>query len=415
LSRSQKPRNRGAQSSRACLARSVGVFAGLPVLWRFVIEFAADRAATNKVAYDICKPQAPRSFLAGCMPHTLSHVGEKAVLLILRAFTLGLTAMTHSTNARSCFKRHFDETMQRFNKVRWYVTYEMQHQICINFPSLEPWLVECELWGHAPAATAALRKVITDSPNTFKLELAISVDAFHRFVQATYELEGDKVLCLTVADTLGGLVQHVALVRGGGAGTPNTRAVAEAQVNASFPAELQPRKDARVNALILEQLEKVEPSFVYFEAKLVELKEMVDIFTACRLFDPTRIAGVHADEVERQLKLFPFLGPGVVDLLVADLSIYCAHAVANPIQRDADGDLEYESWWEACAATNGMHNWYEAAIKVLILQPSSAAAERVFSMLKALMGDQQMGHALQDYQEAALMIRYNQLQRYRTA
>jgi len=47
----------------------------------------------------------------------------------------------------------------------------------------------------------------------------------------------------------------------------------------------------------------------------------------------------------------------------------------------------------------------------MLLQPSSAAAERVFSMLKSLMDDQQAGNALQDYQQAALMIHYNQLMR----
>jgi hypothetical protein len=47
----------------------------------------------------------------------------------------------------------------------------------------------------------------------------------------------------------------------------------------------------------------------------------------------------------------------------------------------------------------------------MILQPSSAAAERVFSMLKAIMGDQQQARSLEDYQEAAIMTRYNELQR----
>jgi hypothetical protein len=48
---------------------------------------------------------------------------------------------------------------------------------------------------------------------------------------------------------------------------------------------------------------------------------------------------------------------------------------------------------------------------VMICQPSSAAAERVFSMLKALIGDQQQARALQGTQEANLMVRYNALKR----
>ena len=60
-----------------------------------------------------------------------------------------------------------------------------------------------------------------------------------------------------------------------------------------------------------------------------------------------------------------------------------------------------------------MSAWYDCATRVIICQPSSAAAECVFSMLKALFGDQQMANARQDYQEAAIMTRYNKLQRAR--
>jgi hypothetical protein len=59
----------------------------------------------------------------------------------------------------------------------------------------------------------------------------------------------------------------------------------------------------------------------------------------------------------------------------------------------------------------GMDKWYAGATMVMICAPSSAAAERIFSMLKALIGDQQQANALQDYQEAAIMARYNGLQR----
>lgn len=38
--------------------------------------------------------------------------------------------------------------------------------------------------------------------------------------------------------------------------------------------------------------------------------------------------------------------------------------------------------------------------------PNSAAAERVFSLLKSMFGDQQMS-SLADYIQAALMLRYN--------
>ena len=47
-----------------------------------------------------------------------------------------------------------------------------------------------------------------------------------------------------------------------------------------------------------------------------------------------------------------------------------------------------------------------AVQKVVLLQPSSAAAERVLSLLVTMFGDQQHD-TLEDYIEAALMLRVN--------
>ena len=46
------------------------------------------------------------------------------------------------------------------------------------------------------------------------------------------------------------------------------------------------------------------------------------------------------------------------------------------------------------------------AAKVLLLQPSSAAAERVFSILKNSFGDQQL-RSLEDYLETSLIVQHN--------
>jgi hypothetical protein len=232
------------------------------------------------------------------------------------------------------------------------------------------------------------------------------------FVRHTYTLEGDGVLVFWVIDLVVELRQHVQAVRQGGAMTPNTRAVATAIVDAKFGADLQAAKDAKVAQLIAEQLKKVEPSFVYFEQKMQELAPMLDIFRVARLFDPSRIGmlAINANEVERQLKLLPFVDAPKVANLMAGLPAYLARAAAHLVALNADSEPEIEAWWEAANAA-GLTAWCSVAIQVMILQPSSAAAERVFSMLKAIMGDQQQARSLEDYQEAAIMTRYNELQR----
>lgn len=61
-------------------------------------------------------------------------------------------------------------------------------------------------------------------------------------------------------------------------------------------------------------------------------------------------------------------------------------------------------WW----AANGSKfpAWAEAAQIVFCFTPNSAAAERVFSMLKSMFGDQQM-ETLADIIQTALMLRVN--------
>ena len=50
--------------------------------------------------------------------------------------------------------------------------------------------------------------------------------------------------------------------------------------------------------------------------------------------------------------------------------------------------------------------WAEAARIVVAFTPNSAAAERVFSMIKAMFGDQQL-ESMSDYIQTAIMLRAN--------
>ena len=61
-------------------------------------------------------------------------------------------------------------------------------------------------------------------------------------------------------------------------------------------------------------------------------------------------------------------------------------------------------WWKDVSPD--LPSWSFAVQKVVLVQPSSAAAERVFSLLVTMFGDQQHD-ALEDYVEAALMLRVN--------
>lgn len=60
-------------------------------------------------------------------------------------------------------------------------------------------------------------------------------------------------------------------------------------------------------------------------------------------------------------------------------------------------------WWEN--HSSDLPWWSSAVRKMFLLQPSSAAAERVFSISKNTFGDQQQT-SLGDYVEASLIVQY---------
>ena len=69
-----------------------------------------------------------------------------------------------------------------------------------------------------------------------------------------------------------------------------------------------------------------------------------------------------------------------------------------------DNSLDSLSWWKSSETT--LPVWAAAAKKVLVVQPSSAAVERVFSILNTSFGNHQQ-NSLQDYLETSTMLRYN--------
>ena len=63
-----------------------------------------------------------------------------------------------------------------------------------------------------------------------------------------------------------------------------------------------------------------------------------------------------------------------------------------------------KSWWKRNEEV--LPNWSSTCKSVLLVQPSLAAAERVFSILSNSFTDRQE-HSLKDYIETSVMLQYN--------
>jgi len=124
----------------------------------------------------------------------------------------------------------------------------------------------------------------------------------------------------------------------------------------------------------------------------------LEAFKAARLFSPLKAHTMQPnDEMVDTLKVFPFL-IDVIPLLKKELPNY--------LTKTADVSEQFDplEWWKLNSSE--LPKWSYAARKVLVLQPSSAASERVFSLLKASFSSQQES-SLQDYIKATLMLQYN--------
>ena len=81
-----------------------------------------------------------------------------------------------------------------------------------------------------------------------------------------------------------------------------------------------------------------------------------------------------------------------------------AYHVINLLNTSVTCEDDKLTWWANHKDT--LPHWSSLVKKLLLIQPSSASAERVFSLLTNAFGSQQES-ALQDYLEASVMLRYN--------
>ena len=122
-------------------------------------------------------------------------------------------------------------------------------------------------------------------------------------------------------------------------------------------------------------------------------------FKAARLFVPQKVNDMKPDaNTINSLAAFPFFTSSTLSNLKSELPVYLVKAA------DISADTCVVDWWERNC--HSLPHWSSAVKKVLLVQPTTAAAERVFSLLNSSFGNRQDG-ALQDYMEPSLMLQYN--------
>ena len=363
-----------------------------------------DRASTNNVAMDTVSIIYPKVVDIGCLSHTIGHVGDKFQTQLLSGFvTTWITLFSHSPKVKMLWKTLTGKSMPAYSNTRWWSKWEVIKHMMLYFEDMLKLLQENPEIG--TSSRPKLLAVLEDGQQCalLKIEMAADIDVAEPFVKACYNLEGDGPLAFTAYEEI--LKLRAAITT---AHLPNVNAVASKLTAMAIET---PQSQAWVN----HAKQCTFPGLEYFNRQLAtNLSNSVSVFKTCQLFNPQKINALSptADSIREAMVSLPLVSQADTDALQADTDALQADTDALQAElpaymaRSADLAAGFNplKWWKT--AREDLPSWASVASKCLLLQPSSAASERVFSILKRSFGEQQEA-ALQDYTEASLMLQYN--------
>ncbi len=351
-----------------------------------VVGAMHDRASVNNVAMRTVKVIYQNLLNVGCFSHTLDRVGENMKTPVLDQFFKAWVGMfSRSPKTRDRWRELTGLSPPSYSATRWWSHYEVLVKLLSTFGDVSNLLDDDDI---SPANAAKLRAILEDVPKCrkLKMELAVTVDCMEPFVKATYNLEGDGFLALEVYEQLTAL--YIAITS---KHMPNVKAMAKAEAGGNSTHEQQLLNYAEVC---------VTPAYNYFKAKFdCDLKPTLMAFKSARFFSPSKINAIRPSPSDiNDLSVLPFLSSPVIEELKKELPLYLAQA------EDVSPSVDPIVWWRDHAYR--LPHWSEACKLITLIQPSSAAAERVFSLLANSFNNTQES-ALEDYIETSVMLQYN--------
>ena len=327
-----------------------------------------------------------------CFSHTIDNVGnhfEFQVLDLFFRYWIGM--FSHSYNTRLLWREKTGQSIQTYSETHWWSKWEVLNQVLIYFGFVEPFLRENE--EICPSSRGHLLEIV-DNPQKFqdlRLELAALIDAGVHFVNATYYLEGDGPLIFSCYERLSAVSHAVAVDH-----YPNTSAVVR---------EIAGGDAALYSQLVLQAKACIKPGLQFYQQKFSgQFHAIVRAFKAARLCCPVQVQSLNptAESLE-EFRNFPFINDDTkIANLAEELPAYLAAADGVTVTCEEDK----VAWWAAHADT--LPHWSSLFKMLLLIQPSSASAERAFSILANAFNAQQ-DRTLQDYLEACVRVRNTEL------
>ena len=419
-----------------------------------IVSTSRDRAMYGKVAIDALKTFWRNALDMECLPHTLSHVGERMTHASLTEFHQALSYIWGTSNkARVVWNARMGQAPPRYAANRWWSWWQMMTYVFERWGEIDGYLRDLrdnefckesvakmerllngwveEKRGDATAKPPVLpsRKQHASMRHSIMLELATVVDWGQQFVEVTALLESDGLVVVDVFDMLLRLEYAISMPV-----WTNVNSVSSAYYAKAVPREA-PNALELMKQGIARDMKHVEavvkPAADYFKSHFgaiancdgrgAEMSQLTLFFKCVRILDPFKAVQLftHGDTatdgemgaglVDNLAKAFPLLGadPARVVALKREMPTYLVRAGYVRIESGLSAEEKtaaLAAWWAAEAAS--LPAWSALAADVFLVVPSSCAVERVFSVMRDAF-DKQQRSAREDYMETSVMLQYN--------
>ena len=419
-----------------------------------VVGGARDSCSTNGTAMRSQKVVmvALQDFL--CISHTLSKLGEHIELPTLNELmTHWLGLVQHHPSAKRRWKEQTGgDAMEGYSTIRWCSREVVQNELALKLGThvdgFVSKLIEREI---GEAHPRKMRAILDSKLDLLQNELALSLD-LSRIISAVYRLEGDGLLPLLAYDEVNALLIFGQTIGDNSHTLPNLARLLRDKkklemstkvyeyfdglgwftgkitqvTNGNYKTTYSDGKSIQQSELEVHQwvdvreddewirlVTEAKKGFAYLQSRLdgtcnninYDCSNMWEVLRLLKAFDPSYAGtSLTQDMASDLVKITPLskMGPQ----LLKELPDYLSAAKNFSVDHK---DIEVFtqsvlSWW----ASHGgkFPAWAEAARVVFSFTPNSAAAERVFSLLKIFFTDMR-DSALADIIQATLMLRYN--------
>lgn len=381
----------------------------------------SDRGGANKPLVRQLRSIWPNYVHVWCYCHALSLCGEREDFPVLKEFlTLFGKVFKKSDAARLIFYKCAAESLRKESRIKWWTKYERKEQL-LRLYSVLPRIFKLVEEAHICKKTIRPLRQFFDQHlalySDLPLALAASVDFFAPFKRATTFFESAKFISPYVyaeMKRVSALVGIVLNARSCPPELPNLFAL----LASAPPSVDKVRRWNYVRTGLTKAAEYYHNLFVAcievdeedaIDTTKISFRESVDLFRFARLFDPHEAKRMF-DAPNFDLNEWKGIATPLVDIwdeLCQDfpklVSTYTTYVNEEGIELTHDSLLE---WYAKNSNTLGA--WAQAAQRFVLLRPSSAVVERVFSIWKTAVPQESLS-SLQDTQQLRVQLNFDRI------